>query len=110
MDGGESDLESILDELIGASIPPQRVLNLHYRSRRESLIAFSNRQYYDSSLVTFPAPVHPDKGVSLVRVDGVYGRGGAERNNPPEEAKASWRRSSADSPPMIRPFASNQLE
>lgn len=82
---GESDLESILDELIGASIP-QRVLNLHYRSRRESLIAFSNRQYYDSSLVTFPAPVHPDKGVSLVRVDGVYGRG-AERNNP-DEAKA----------------------
>ncbi|MBY6033270.1 DUF4011 domain-containing protein [Marinobacter daepoensis] len=82
---GESDLESILDELIGASIP-QSVLNLHYRSRRESLIAFSNRQYYDSSLVTFPAPVHPDNGVSLVRVNGVYGRGAGRTN--PDEAKA----------------------
>jgi superfamily I DNA and/or RNA helicase len=82
---GESDLESILDELIGASIP-QRLLNLHYRSRRESLIAFSNSRYYDSSLVTFPAPVHPDKGVSLVRPEGFYARGKARHNQ--GEAKA----------------------
>ncbi|WOX05960.1 DUF4011 domain-containing protein [Microbulbifer pacificus] len=81
----EGDLESILDELIGASIP-QRVLNLHYRSRRESLIAFSNNRYYDSSLVTFPAPVHPDKGVSLVRPEGFYARGKARHNQ--GEAKA----------------------
>ncbi|MCE7509572.1 DUF3320 domain-containing protein [Alloalcanivorax xenomutans] len=82
---GEGDLESILDELIGASIP-QRILNLHYRSRRESLIAFSNSRYYDSSLVTFPAPVHPDKGVSLVRAEGFYARGKARHNQ--GEAKA----------------------
>lgn len=82
---GEGDLESILDELLGASIP-QRVLNLHYRSRRESLIAFSNSRYYDSSLVTFPAPVHPDKGVSLVRAKGFYARGKARHNQ--GEAKA----------------------
>lgn len=82
---GEGDLESILDELIGASIP-QRVLNLHYRSRRESLIAFSNSRYYDSALVTFPAPVHPDKGVSLVRPEGFYARGKARHNQ--GEAKA----------------------
>ena len=82
---GEGDLESILDELIGASIP-QRVLNLHYRSRRESLIAFSNSRYYDSSLVTFPAPVHPDNGVSLVRAEGFYARGKARHNQ--GEAKA----------------------
>ncbi|MGC1509861.1 DUF4011 domain-containing protein, partial [Ketobacter sp.] len=81
----EGDLESILDELIGASIP-QRVLNLHYRSRRESLIAFSNSRYYDSSLITFPAPVHPDKGVSLVRPEGFYARGKARQNQ--GEAKA----------------------
>lgn len=81
----EGDLESILDELIGAGIP-QRVLNLHYRSRRESLIAFSNSRYYDSSLVTFPAPVHPDKGVSLVRPEGFYARGKARHNQ--GEAKA----------------------
>ncbi|MBV66328.1 DUF4011 domain-containing protein [Halomonas sp. R1t8] len=82
---GEGDLESILDELMGASIP-QRVLNLHYRSRRESLIAFSNSRYYDNSLVTFPAPVHPDKGVSLVRPEGFYARGKARHNQ--GEAKA----------------------
>jgi len=82
---GEGDLESILDELIGASIP-QRLLNLHYRSRRESLIAFSNSRYYDSSLVTFPAPVHPDKGVSLVKPEGFYARGKARHNQ--GEAKA----------------------
>jgi very-short-patch-repair endonuclease len=81
----EGDLESILDELIGASIPT-RILNLHYRSRRESLIAFSNSRYYDNSLVTFPAPVHPDKGVRLVKPDGFYARGKARHNQ--GEAKA----------------------
>jgi hypothetical protein len=81
----EGDLESILDELRSASIP-ERVLNLHYRSRRESLIAFSNLHYYDNSLVTFPAPVHPDHGVRLVRPKGFYARGGARHNE--GEAKA----------------------
>lgn len=81
----EGDLESILDEMLGASIP-QRVLNLHYRSRRESLIAFSNYHYYDNSLVTFPAPVYPDDGVRLVRPLGTYARGKARNNQ--GEAKA----------------------
>lgn len=81
----EGDLESILDEMLGASIP-QRSLNLHYRSRRESLIAFSNSRYYDNSLVTFPAPVNPDHGIRLVRPAGFYARGGARHNE--GEAKA----------------------
>ena len=81
----EGDLESILDELRSSSIP-ERVLNLHYRSRRESLIAFSNSRYYDNGLVTFPAPVHPDRGVRLVQPDGFYARGGARHNE--GEAKA----------------------
>lgn len=76
----EGDLESILDEMLGASIP-QRTLNLHYRSRRESLIAFSNSRYYDNSLVTFPAPVHPDRGIQLIRPEGFYVRGSAGRHN-----------------------------
>ncbi|MCP4471062.1 MAG: DUF3320 domain-containing protein [Gammaproteobacteria bacterium] len=81
----EGDLESILDEMEGASIP-QQTLNLHYRSRRESLIAFSNSHYYDNRLVTFPAPIHPDKGVQLVSPEGFYARGGARHNE--GEAKA----------------------
>ena len=80
-DGGSTDvdLESILDEMLGSSIP-QRMLNLHYRSRRESLIAFSNNRYYENSLITFPAPVHPDQGIRLVRPEGFYARGGARHN------------------------------
>lgn len=81
----DGDLESILDEMLGASIP-KRTLNLHYRSRRESLIAFSNSRYYQNELVTFPAPVHPDHGVRLVRPDGFYARGKARHNE--GEAKA----------------------
>ncbi|WP_445371312.1 DUF4011 domain-containing protein [Methylomonas sp. HW2-6] len=81
----ESDLESILDELLGASIPKQ-TLNLHYRSKRESLIAFSNNRYYGNELITFPAPVNPDRGVRLIRPDGFYARGKARHNE--GEAKA----------------------
>ena len=82
----EGDLESILDEMLGASVPEQR-LNLHYRSRRESLIAFSNARYYDNSLITFPAPNVEDEGLGLVRpAEGFYARGGARHNE--AEAKA----------------------
>lgn len=81
----EGDLESILDQLLGASIP-SRTLNLHYRSRRESLIAFSNGRYYDNELITFPAPVRSDNGLRLMRPDGFYARGGARHNQ--GEAKA----------------------
>ncbi len=81
----EGDLESILDEMLGASIP-QRTLNLHYRSRRESLIAFSNSRYYNNDLITFPAPIHPDHGVRLVRSEGFYARGQSRHNE--GEAKA----------------------
>jgi very-short-patch-repair endonuclease/DNA polymerase III delta prime subunit len=75
----EGDLESILDEMLGASIPPLK-LNWHYRSKRESLIAFSNHRYYDGTLVTFPAPTVSDKGVTLVKVAGEYARGAGRHN------------------------------
>ena len=35
---------------------PSRRLNWHYRSRHQSLIAFSNRHFYQDSLVVFPSP------------------------------------------------------
>ncbi|OEG75486.1 AAA family ATPase [Shewanella colwelliana] len=46
--------ESILD----VSLPMfnARRLRWHYRSRHESLIAFSNQTFYDSNLVVFPSP------------------------------------------------------
>jgi len=81
----EGDLESILDECLGASLPT-RNLSWHYRSRHESLIAFSNVRYYGGSLVTFPSPVTDDRAVSFHHVKGVYEKGGARINKP--EAKA----------------------
>ncbi|MEK7391108.1 MAG: DUF3320 domain-containing protein, partial [Fibrobacterota bacterium] len=81
----EGDLESILDECMGANLPTLNI-NWHYRSRSESLIAFSNHRYYGGDLVTFPSPVTPDKAVTLHLVQGVYEKGGARTNKP--EAKA----------------------
>lgn len=85
-DGGtEPDLDSILDECLGAGVP-QHSLDWHYRSRHESLIAFSNHHYYDDRLVTFPAPETRASAVTWARVAGVWARG-AERTNQ-IEAKA----------------------
>lgn len=75
----EADLESILDECISANLP-MRNLNWHYRSRHESLIAFSNQRYYDSKLVTFPSPFTADKAVRLCPVAGIYDKGGSRTN------------------------------
>lgn len=62
--------ESILDLAKGA-FKAVRQLRWHYRSRHESLIAFSNDRYYDGSLVVFPSPVatSPHLGVKHVAVD-----------------------------------------
>lgn len=75
----EADLESILDECISANLP-MRNLNWHYRSRHESLIAFSNQRYYQSKLVTFPSPFTADQAVRMCPVAGVYDKGGSRTN------------------------------
>jgi hypothetical protein len=80
------DMESILNECLSAGLPCQR-LTWHYRSRHESLIAFSNRRYYGGDLVTFPSPVTDDRAVSLHLVEGGrYGKSGSRTNQ--AEAKA----------------------
>lgn len=81
----EGDLESILDECLGASLPT-RNLSWHYRSRHESLIAFSNHRYYGGGLVTFPSPVTDDRAVSFHLVKGRYEKGGARINQPEAQA------------------------
>jgi very-short-patch-repair endonuclease len=82
----ETDLESILEECIGANLPTLK-LSWHYRSRHESLIAFSNHRYYGGELVTFPSPVTDDRAVSFHHVStGRYEKGGARTNQ--LEAKA----------------------
>jgi hypothetical protein len=65
--------ESILDRALSAF--PKRRLKWHYRSRHPSLIAYSNKAFYDDSLIVFPAADsdHPHFGVKLERVDGFFG-------------------------------------
>jgi superfamily I DNA and/or RNA helicase/very-short-patch-repair endonuclease len=68
--------ESVLD-LARGSYQPVRQLRWHYRSQHENLIAFSNREFYDDTLIVFPSPKgeDPDYGVRLVQVDGIYEAG-----------------------------------
>jgi len=81
----EKDLESILDEVKASGIPV-RDLRWHYRSRNESLIAFSNHHYYQNRLVTFPSPHVEDRAVQLRKVAGIYDRGKSRTNR--SEAQA----------------------
>ena len=81
----QEDLESLLDDCLAISMP-QEYLKWHYRSRHESLIAYSNMKYYDNKLYTFPSPNDRVSQVRLVHVDGVYDHGKTRQN--PAEAEA----------------------
>lgn len=50
-----SDYESLLDFAGRSSSFPEARLLWHYRSRNESLIAFSNHEFYEGDLFTFPS-------------------------------------------------------
>ena len=65
------DMESILDHCETARVP-DIMLNWHYRSEDESLIAFSNKKYYDGKLNSFPSPSSDKsfKGLSFEYVAG----------------------------------------
>ncbi len=80
------DMESVLDDCLAVNMP-QRHLTWHYRSKHESLIAFSNATYYDNRLCTFPSPDALDSKVKFVLLeDGVYDRGLSKRNKPEGDA------------------------
>ena len=79
------DLESVLDDCLALGMP-ERHLVWHYRSKHESLIAFSNSMYYDNRLCTFPSPDAMDSKVKLCLVDGTYDRGFTKRNRKEAEA------------------------
>jgi very-short-patch-repair endonuclease len=78
--------ESIL-ELSQRCWKPMRMLEVHYRSRHQSLIAYSNTEFYRDRLLVYPSPVRDDPafGVSCHKVDGIY-ETGQGRNVP--EARA----------------------
>ena len=79
------DMESILDDCISLSLP-SRHLTWHYRSKHESLIAFSNSQYYNGNLYTFPSVDDRTSKVRIVHVDGSYDKGRTRSNRAEAEA------------------------
>ena len=94
MSSGESDeeeatsldMESIL-HLCKLSFPV-KMLKWHYRSRHESLISVSNKEFYDNELLVYPSPSHNDPELGLkfhYNPNTAYERGSSSAN--PLEAK-----------------------
>lgn len=85
-EGGTRDVESILG-LFSAQGAPRRMLRWHYRSRHDSLIAVSNRLFYEGRLVTFPSPLPRSEALGLrlhYHPETVYLRGRGRSRNPLE--------------------------
>jgi very-short-patch-repair endonuclease/DNA polymerase III delta prime subunit len=84
-----SDIESILGlcDAQGVGVP-QKMLRWHYRSRHESLIRFSNHQFYDNRLVVFPSPNATNNlGMILHHLPETEYERGTTRTNPKEAQK-----------------------
>ena len=75
------DMESIL-HLCKLSFPV-KMLKWHYRSRHESLITVSNREFYDDDLLVYPSPSHSDPELGLkfhYNPNTAYDRGSSSAN------------------------------
>lgn len=86
------DLDSILDECASSNFP-ECMLEWHYRSRHEHLIAFSNKHLYGNSLHTFPSKEHKSDtlGIKFHYLPGTHyerGKVGANFDEAREVAKA----------------------
>lgn len=82
------DAESILELCLAKGVP-SRMLSWHYRSKHQSLIAVSNREFYENKLFIVPSPYDAVAGMGLkfnLLNDAPYDRGGTRTN--PKEAKA----------------------
>jgi hypothetical protein len=73
------DLESILDDCLSLSVPSKYLLR-HYRSKHESLIAFSNVNYYENKLLTFPSSDDLNRKVKYHHIKGFYDKGKTRTN------------------------------
>lgn len=86
-----ADYSSVLDEVQAIDGISVQHLRWHYRSRHESLIAFSNNRFYNNKLVTFPSSQDESSmlGVKFLHVlNGVYDRGGKRDNKQEAEVVA----------------------
>lgn len=83
----QSEAEDLLSAALNLNVQ-EAFLDVHYRSRNEALIGFSNAEFYGSRLQ--PIPGHPrnkafQTPIKLTRVDGQY----AERGNKAEADAAA---------------------
>ena len=77
-----AEMESILS-LCEARTMPRGMLRWHYRSKHPSLIAVSNHEFYNDSLIFPPSPIHSGQNIGLsfrFVEDGVYARGRRANN------------------------------
>ncbi|MGH1362581.1 MAG: DUF4011 domain-containing protein [Calditrichia bacterium] len=77
--------ESILDLLLSRNTP-SHMLRWHYRSRHQSLIAVSNREFYDNGILIFPAAGYETdaSGLSFVHLPHTHYERGKSATNPME--------------------------
>ena len=88
-EGITEGIESVLD-LFNSQGSPARKLRWHYRSRHESLIAISNREFYDNGLVVFSSPGGEGAGLQYHHLPcAVYDRG-RSRTNPAEAETVAY--------------------
>lgn len=81
---GRDSILEVMNGMLGKGVA-ERYLEVHYRSRHENLIRFSNHYFYRNRLLVFPSPVtdHADLGLRPVYLpDGRYDAGqGRTRTN-----------------------------
>ena len=85
------DVESVLG-LCCAQGLPSRMLRWHYRSRHHSLIAVSNREFYDNRLFVVPSPMSQSDELGLRFrhvIGGLFDRGGSATNRIQAQAVAA---------------------
>lgn len=83
------DADSILEDCIALGLP-SLYLSRHYRSRHESLIAFSNKKFYNNRLLTFPSHNDSEHRVSTIDPEGVYDIGRTRTNRIEAEAVVNY--------------------
>ncbi len=83
--------ESILDVMVGqvGAGFAERYLSVHYRSRCESLIRFSNHAFYEDRLLTFPNPNPTASRVRDVYLPNATYDAGGSRTNRDEAARVT---------------------
>lgn len=74
------DADSILEDALAIGMPAL-YLTRHYRSRHESLVAFSNNMFYDGRLLTFPSVNDSEIRVTHIDPHGAYDYGKTRTND-----------------------------